>query len=195
MYPGMIAWWKHAREHFEHGGPGEHGPGEHGPFGAHPHGPHPHGPHDRGPEGRERGRHGHGRHGHHGPWEGAFAGHFDPDFGGGAFGVRRPLRFLANKLELDEKQVAELAKILNELKTERAQAEVDDRRTVAGFADAVAGESFDAEKVGAVAAERVKSAERLRDAVVKALGRIHAILEPEQRDRLAYMIRTGALTL
>src|SRR3954465_2099727 len=47
------------------------------------------------------------------------------DGGGGGFGVRRPLRFLAYKLELDERQVAELARILSELKTERAQAEVD----------------------------------------------------------------------
>src|SRR5437867_3740162 len=42
------------------------------------------------------------------------------DFGGGAFGVRRPLRFLAYKLDLDERQVSELAKILTDLKTERA---------------------------------------------------------------------------
>src|SRR5689334_20871344 len=53
------------------------------------------------------------------------------DFGdGGGFGVRRPLRFLAHRLELDEAQVAELAAILSDLKTERAQAAVDDRRTV-----------------------------------------------------------------
>ena len=61
------------------------------------------------------------------------------DFGeGGSFGVRRPLRFLAHKLELDETQVAELASILNDLKTERAQAAVDDRRTVVEIADAAA---------------------------------------------------------
>ena len=60
-------------------------------------------------------------------------------FGGGAFGVRRPLRFLAYKLELDERQVAELARILDELKTERAQAEVDRRRSLSAFADAVRG--------------------------------------------------------
>src|SRR5262245_11913527 len=41
------------------------------------------------------------------------------------FGVRRPLRFLAYRLGLDERQVSELAIILNELKTERAQAAVD----------------------------------------------------------------------
>ncbi|HSZ81269.1 MAG TPA: hypothetical protein VLA14_03255, partial [Polyangia bacterium] len=34
-------------------------------------------------------------------------------FGGGAFGVRRPLRFLAYKLELDERQVAALARVLD----------------------------------------------------------------------------------
>ncbi len=45
--------------------------------------------------------------------------------GGGAFGVRRPLRFLAYRLNLNETQVEELAKILDELKTERAQAAVE----------------------------------------------------------------------
>src|SRR3954471_4104114 len=50
--------------------------------------------------------------------------------GGSSFGVRRPLRFMAHRLELNEKQVAELAAILDELKTERAQAAVDHRRSV-----------------------------------------------------------------
>ena len=62
-------------------------------------------------------------------------------------------------------------------------------------ADAVASDTFEADKVAAIAAERVKIAERLRDAVTKALGRFHALLEPEQRQKLAYLIRTGALTL
>jgi len=117
------------------------------------------------------------------------------DYAGGAFGVRRPLRFLAYKLDLDDTQIAELARILDELKTERAQAEVDGRRTVAALADAVAGESFDSAKAVEGAALRVKSAERLRDAVVTALNRIHALLEPAQRERLAYLIRTGALVI
>jgi hypothetical protein len=91
--------------------------------------------------------------------------------------------------------VGELAHILNELKTERAQAAVDHRRTVAGFADVIAGEAFDEGKAGGVAAERVKSAERLRDALVKALGRIHALLRVDQRAKFAYLIRTGAISL
>jgi hypothetical protein len=116
-------------------------------------------------------------------------------FGGGAFGVRRPLRFLAYKLELDERQVAELARILDELKTERAQAEVDRRRSLSAFADAVAGESFDGARAGEGAELRVKTAERLRDAVKGALGRMHALLDNDQRARLAYLIRTGVLAL
>jgi Spy/CpxP family protein refolding chaperone len=115
--------------------------------------------------------------------------------GGGEFGVRRPLRFLAYKLELDEKQVGELARILQELKTERAQAEVDGRRTIAAFADAAAGETFDKAKADEAGTLRVKSAERLRDAVTKALGQIHALLTVEQRATLAYLIRTGVVTL
>ena len=109
--------------------------------------------------------------------------------------MRRPLRFLAYKLELDDRQVAELARILDELKTERAQAEVDRRRTMSAFADAVAGESFDDAKAKDGADLRVSSAQRLRDAVTKALGRIHALLDKEQREQLAYLIRTGTLQL
>jgi Spy/CpxP family protein refolding chaperone len=109
--------------------------------------------------------------------------------------VRRPLRFLAWKLELEEAQVAELAKILNDLKTERAQAAVDNRRSTSAFADGISGEVFDGAKVAEAAALRVKTAERLRDAVVQALSRIHAVLDAEQRERLAYLIRTGALAI
>ncbi len=129
-------------------------------------------------------------------WPGAHAAPDHGDhFGGGGFGVRRPLRFLAERLDLSEKQVAEMARLLNELKTERAQAEVDDRRTTASFADALAGETLDEAKVAEAAAARVRSAERLRDAVAKTLARTHALLDPEQRQRLAYLIRTGALTI
>ncbi len=109
--------------------------------------------------------------------------------------MRRPLRFLAYKLELDEKQVGDLARILNELKTERAQAEVDGRRTTAAFADAVGGGAFDEGKANEGADLRVKSAERLKNAVTKALREIHAVLSDEQRQRLAYLIRTGVVTL
>ena len=91
--------------------------------------------------------------------------------------------------------MAELARILDELKTERAQASVDDRRAVAAFADSVSGTAFDAAKAGEAAKQRAQSAERLNQAVTAALAKIHALLEPEQRERLAYLVRTGTLSL
>jgi Spy/CpxP family protein refolding chaperone len=127
-------------------------------------------------------------HGHPGgdPFEG------QPGFGGG-WGVRRPLRFLAHKLDLDQKQVAELARILDELKIERAQAEVDDRRARAELADVILGATFDADKAGAAGERRVQSAAKLRDALTRTLAAIHAVLSPEQRERFAYLVRTGVL--
>jgi Spy/CpxP family protein refolding chaperone len=163
----MLYWWKNRHEH---GGEG-------------------HSCHHEGGCGHHEGRGGWG-----GPWR-YEASHEHGDPGGGAFGVRRPLRFLAYKLELEEKQVAELAKILSDLKTERAQADVDGRRTVSGFADALAGAAFDEAGAKQAAELRVKSAERLRDAVVKALSRIHAVLDEEQRAKLSYLIRTGVISI
>ena len=138
-----------------------------------------------------------GSHAGHGPSGEGFSFHRGDgdDPGGGAFGVRRPLRFLAYRLNLNETQVEALAKILDELKTERAQAAVDDRRVISGFADALGLEQFDAVKAADAGALRVKSAERLREAVLKALARMHAVLDSQQRAQLAYLIRTGTLSI
>ncbi len=169
MHPAMVSWWRTRQASC--------GDGE-------------------GASCAPRGWHGGGQGGGGGGWAGGPPAGGDGDgdgFGGGAFGVRRPLRFLAYKLELDERQVAELARVLDELKIERAQGEVDRRRTLTAFADAVGAETFDEARAKEAGALRVATAERLRDAVTKALSRIHALLEPDQRERLAYLIRTGAL--
>jgi hypothetical protein len=169
MHPGFIAFWQ--RAHRANCGPSECGasPGE--GWSRRPRGgddPTPHG-------------------------QSSFdAGGFEGDAG---FGVRRPLRFLAFKLELDERQVAEVAAVLNDLKTERAQAAVDHRRTTAAFADAVAESTLDPAKLAGAAKQRIESAERVQGAVANALGKIHAILDDEQRKRLAYLLRTGTLAV
>jgi Spy/CpxP family protein refolding chaperone len=170
MHPGMFAWW-HARRNAACGEAtcaAEADGGSHKGFAGGPWGWHaaPHGGEGRG-----------------------------DDFGSGSFGVRRPLRFLAFKLDLDEAQTTELAAILSALKTERAQAAVDQRRTTAALADAIGAESFDDKAAKAAAEERVKSSERVEAAVSRALGRMHAILRGDQRTRLAYLLRTGALAM
>jgi len=133
---------------------------------------------------------GHGfEHGQRGAWAGP---QFDE---GGVFGVRRPLRFLAFKLELSEDQVSVLATVLDDLKTERAQAAVDQRRRVSALAEAVASTVLDEQQLASVGAEQQKSEERIRNAVASALRKIHTLLDDEQRKRLAYLLRTGALQI
>ena len=82
---------------------------------------------------------------------------------GRGFGVRRPLRYMAHRLDLDDDQVDTLAGILNALKTERAQARLDEERSIAGVADAVEGESFDVQVAAEALALRVAAAERLKE--------------------------------
>ena len=116
------------------------------------------------------------------------------EFAGG-FGVRRPLRFLAWKLELDERQVEAFAAIISALKTERAQAAVDDRRALSALADAAEADPFDAAKAAEAVKLRSESEQRLQQKVVDSLAKMHALLAPEQRVRLAYLLRTGTLVM
>ena len=138
------------------------------------------------------GGHGHGHEHAHGHGRAWFGGGGDD---GASFGVRRPLRFLAHKLELEDAQVERLATILSTLKTERAQAAVDSRRRVSAIADVVEAAALDPAKLAEIAAEQKKADERLAAAVAKALSDIHALLDAEQRKKLAYLLRTGVLTI
>jgi hypothetical protein len=113
----------------------------------------------------------------------------------GAFGVRRPLRFLAMRLGLDERQAREVARILDDVKTERAQTAVDHRRMSGALADVLARDAFDAAAAAEAATARLHGAERMRQATVRALERLHAVLRPDQRDSLAMLIRTGAVRI
>src|SRR5262249_52871952 len=122
-----------------------------------------------------RARHEHTPHHHYSPGE---------EFAGG-FGIRRPLRFLAWKLGLSEPQLERFAAVINELKTERAQASVDDRRALTLLADAATGESFDTAKAQEAARLRAESTQRLQQKVADSLAQMHGALEPDQRTRLA----------
>ena len=114
---------------------------------------------------------------------------------GAGFGVRRPLRFLAHKLELNDEQVTRLAAILSTLKTERAQSEVDSRRRTASLAEAFEDASFDAAKVEAAASEQAKSAERLQSSIKLALTEMHELFDAAQRKKFAYLLRAGVLSI
>ncbi len=114
------------------------------------------------------------------------------EFFGAGLGVRRPLRFLAWRLELTEEQTSSLARILEHLKLERAQVALDLRRAAAALADAFEGE-FAHAQAEAAAEQRTGAARRSQEAMAKALEALHALLEPEQRRALAELIRTGGI--
>lgn len=130
-----------------------------------------------------------------GHFHGAHAGWSGHDDGGAGFGVRRPLRYLAWKLELEEEQVTKLASIIDALKTERAQADVDFRRSTSAIAAAFEAATLDQATLDAAAKQRVETEERRQRAVATALTNIHQLLDEEQRQRFAYLVRTGTLQL
>jgi Spy/CpxP family protein refolding chaperone len=166
MHPGFIGWLRQRHAEYHSAGGHEAHPGE---------------------------AWGHGScHGRRGGWHHTSHGFEE---GGGGFGVRRPLRFLAHKLGLNDDQVGQFAAILDRLKTERAQADVDSRRRTASLAEAFESASFDHVKVDAANAEQAASAERLRISVKRALEGMHALLDVEQRKKFAYLLRAGILAI
>ncbi len=102
---------------------------------------------------------------------------------------------MAHKLDLDDEQIDTLAAILNVLKTERAQARLDEQRSIGGVADAIDGEHFDQATAAEALNARVEAAERLKQEVLTTLEKTHEMLDPEQRKRLAYLLRSGQLTI
>lgn len=125
-----------------------------------------------------------------------FAHRFEEEiFGGTGLGVRRPLRFLAWRLELSDEQTAQLARVLERLKLERAQAALDQRRAAADLADQIEAAEFARDKVEAAGELRAAAAKRIEAAVAKALEELHALLEPDQRAHLAELVRTGAIRI
>ena len=111
------------------------------------------------------------------------------------FGVRRPLRFLARQLELDSRQVERLAALLDGLKIQRAQAAVDHKKATAAFADAFEADEFDASSVKQATEARNASLAEVERAVERTLEQTYALLERDQRKRLAFLLRTDELTI
>lgn len=134
----------------------------------------------------------HGERAHSGSWE-ASRRFREAAFAAEGFGTRRPLRFLAMRLDLDETQVAKLAKILDRLRVEREQAAVDQRRAAGALADALEGEALETSRVEEATRLRVEATRRVQESVARAAAEIHALLDAEQREQLAALIRGGSV--
>ena len=115
--------------------------------------------------------------------------------GGPMFGIRRPLRHLTWKLDLDESQVREMADILARLKNARSQARVDREGSVNDLAQAFGSEGFDDDRAAEAIERRKSSVGGQEDSVLEALRRIHEILDADQRAEFAYQLRSGSIEL
>jgi uncharacterized membrane protein len=148
----------------------------------------------------------HGWHGHHGPWGGPEGGEWagprggwsgpqggwsSPQGGwgnrwwrGGLFAAMRRLQLTPDQQTVVREELERLGTTLREHRQEWSQS----RRDVA---QAVRGESFDATVMGELFGRHDERLGEARKAVMEALGKIHAVLDETQRQRLAELIDRG----
>ncbi len=119
----------------------------------------------------------------------------DAVFGSGGFGIRRPVRFLAERLDLDEKQLSKVARIVEQIRIERDQAAVDLRRAAGDFADALEAADFETTAAEAAGQRRIDAATSVQKVVSRSLRELHALLDEDQREELASLVRTGSVKL
>lgn len=114
---------------------------------------------------------------------------------GGGFGVRRPLRYLAYHLDLDDGQVRRIAAIMDRLKTEREQATLDEARTVTKVASLVTHPEVSVDMLKDALSPRVASAEQLQLATARAIQDIIVELDAEQREDFAYLLNSKGFVI
>jgi hypothetical protein len=115
--------------------------------------------------------------------------------GGGGFGVRRPLRYLSYHLELDESQRRGVAASFERIKLEREQAELDHKKLDASLADQFARADVSVDDLRQALAPRAQTDANMQTVIAKELYEIAAILNADQREEFAHLLRTGVLKL
>lgn len=113
----------------------------------------------------------------------------------GTFGVRRPLRYLSYQLDLDEAQRRRIAAALDRLKMEQEQGKLDKKKTVSDLADLVTRENVSVDELRKALAPRLESTENLQMAIARAVQEIVAVLDADQREEFAHLLRSGVLNL
>jgi len=111
------------------------------------------------------------------------------------FGVRRPLRYLSYQLDLDERQRRQIGAVLDEVKIEREQAALDEKKMVADLADQINQPEIAADSLRETLSTRVRSTERVQKSIANALEKIVGALDADQREEFAYLLRTGTFRI
>jgi len=102
------------------------------------------------------------------------------------------LRALFGRLDTTPGQEREIRAALEELRERARDAKSGMIESRDGLGRAIAGETFDDGAFESVSARFDATSEKVKDAVRGALRRIHAVLDPKQRERLAELVTKGA---
>lgn len=122
----------------------------------------------------------------HGPWHG---------FGPGPRGDHRRGRWMwavLSRLELSPAQEKVVRAELEKLKQTAKGMRDEGKQSRADMANAIRGEELDENALAAMFMRHDDRLHDLRQDLGGALGRIHAVLDPDQRERLADLISRGS---
>ncbi len=113
----------------------------------------------------------------------------------GSFGVRRPLRYLSYHLDLDESQRRRLAASLERIKLEREQSKLNRKRTDTTLAEAFLRVETSVDDLAAALAPNAEAELAMQKVIAKELFEIANVLDTDQREEFAHLLRTGVLRL
>lgn len=109
----------------------------------------------------------------------------------GRGGPRGVLRFLFEALDTSPGQEKEIRNAADELFEQAHSMRSEVREWRADVAKAMRGDYFDETTMGELFARQDDGLDKLRRSVVGALARVHAVLDENQRKRLAELIERG----
>jgi Spy/CpxP family protein refolding chaperone len=112
--------------------------------------------------------------------------------GGGGIGRSFWLRALYARLDTTPGQEREIRAAIEDLRDRAKDAKSGMLETRESLGKSLAGESFDDGAFEAVSARVDATSEKMKDALSSALKRVHAVLDPKQRERLAELVSKGA---
>jgi len=135
------------------------------------------------------GRGGWGRHGHDGYGREGWGDR--EGYGGGGWGPGVFLRGLFERLDTTPGQEKVIREALDELRASGSKLKDEVRSSRSDVARAVKSPSFDETVMGELFARHDDAIEGMRKSVVGAIGKVHAVLDDRQRERLAEMIESG----
>jgi len=115
--------------------------------------------------------------------------------GAARFGIRRPLRYLSYHLDLDEAQRRQVAASLEQIKLEREQIDLSRKRANGVLADRFVQPEVSVDDFRQALSRQEQAETQLRTVIAKSLHDIADVLDEEQRDEFAHLLRTGVLKL